>query len=369
MVRKGASNISRRQALLSALAFVGYRGWSATAMPSTVRVPQVDSLVISVLVDNQVFGPFLTDIERSDLLVERQGGGVRGGRMTATTLLAEFGFSVLAESGVPGQVRRVLIDFGYSPKTLANNADLMGVNLANLDAAVLSHGHLDHHGGIGALAEVGMRQRIPLIVGGEEAFCERTVLRGSSPFVMGALDRSTVREAGFDVQITSTSAIIGDHAWTTGEIPLTSSERPAVPTRMEPGHGCDVDQLSNAKRTVGTIDDDAEHELATCYAIRDKGLVVITSCGHRGVVNSIRQAQVASGIDKVHAVIGGFHLVAPRTPEEAMATVDALEEIAPDYIVPMHCTGDVFIVEALRRMPAKVIQPYVGSRFHFGSRA
>lgn len=186
---------------------------------------------------------------------------------------------------------------------------------------------------------------------------------------MGALERSTVREAGFDVHITSTPQIIGDHAWTTGEIPLTSSERPAIPTRMEPGQGCNVNRLSNAKQPVDAIDDDGEHELATCYAIRDKGLVVITSCGHRGLINSIRQAQAASGIDKVHAVIGGFHLVAPRTPEEAMKTVDALAEIGPDYIVPMHCTGEAFIAEAIRRMPQKVIRPYVGSRFHLGIRA
>jgi 7,8-dihydropterin-6-yl-methyl-4-(beta-D-ribofuranosyl)aminobenzene 5'-phosphate synthase len=374
LVRKCGSLISRREALLGGVAFAGCRSLNLSAAPLIDRVPQIDGLVISVLVDNQVFGPFLPAIERSDLLVERQtrgmGRGIQGGRMTANTLLAEFGFSVLAESQVEGQLRRVLIDFGYSPQALANNVELMGVNLTNLDAAVLSHGHLDHYGGIGALAAIGIRQGVPLIVGGEEAFCQRSsALRGSPPFSMGALDRSTVREAGFEVQIRSMPEIIGDHAWTTGEIPLTGSERAAIPTRMEPGKGCDIDQLSNAKQAVEAIDDDGEHELATCYAIRDKGLVVITSCGHRGVINSIRQAQVASGIDKVHAVIGGFHLVAPRTAEEAMATVDAFEEIDPDYIVPMHCTGEAFIAEASKRMPEKVIRPYVGSRFHLGVRA
>jgi 7,8-dihydropterin-6-yl-methyl-4-(beta-D-ribofuranosyl)aminobenzene 5'-phosphate synthase len=367
VVRKCGSRTTRREVLLGGLAFAGCRSLNAFAAPLIEHVPEIDSLLISVLVDNQVFGPFLPSIERSDLLVERQGGGVQSGRMTATTLVAEFGFSVLAESEVAGQSRRVLIDFGYSPQALANNAELMDVDLANLDAAVLSHGHLDHYGGIGALVHIGLRQGAPLIVGGEEAFCQRTVLRGSPPLSMGALDRSTVREAGFDVHITSTPRIVGDHAWTTGQIPLTSNERPAMPTRMKPGQGCDVDQLSNAKRAVDAIDDDGEHELATCYAIRDKGLVVITSCSHRGVINSIRQARAASGIDRVHAVIGGFHLVAPRTPEETMKTVDALEEIGPDYIVPMHCTGEAFIAEAVKRMPRKVIRPYVGSRFHLGA--
>lgn len=138
---------------------------------------------------------------------------------------------------------------------------------------------------------------------------------------------------------------------------------------MEPGQGCDVEKLSAAKRAVEAVDDDGEHELATCYAVKDRGLVVITSCGHRGVINSIQQAQRVSGIDQVHAVIGGFHLVAPRTPDEASKTVEELGKIDPDYIVPMHCTGEVFIAEAIQRMPQKVIRPYVGSRFHFGLRA
>lgn len=218
MGRNRDRQMSRRDALLGGLAFLGCRSWRALAAPFLEIVPQVDSLVVSILADNQVFGPFLPQIERSDLLVERQGVGIRDGRMRANTLQAEFGFSVLAESLVGGQSRRVLIDFGYSAQALLNNAELMGVDLARIDAAVLSHGHLDHYGGIGALAEVGMRPGIPLVVGGEEAFCQRSVLRGPSPFSMGALDRSTARDAGFEIDIAPDPQIVGDHAWTTGEI-------------------------------------------------------------------------------------------------------------------------------------------------------
>ena len=93
--------------------------------------------------------------------------------------------------------------------------------------------------------------------------------------------------------------------------------------------------------------------------------MVIASCSHRGVINSVRRAQAVSGIDKVHAVIGGFHLVRPRTEDEARCTVAEFARIDPTYIIPMHCTGEVFIAEALRLMPQKVVRSYVGSTFVF----
>jgi 7,8-dihydropterin-6-yl-methyl-4-(beta-D-ribofuranosyl)aminobenzene 5'-phosphate synthase len=115
------------------------------------------------------------------------------------------------------------------------------------------------------------------------------------------------------------------------------------------------------------LPDDGEHELATCYAVKGLGLVVIASCSHRGVLNSVRRAQAISGIQKVHAVVGGFHLVRPRTDDEARRTVAEFAKIDPTYIVPMHCTGEVFIQEALRVMPAKIVRPYVGTRFTFAA--
>jgi 7,8-dihydropterin-6-yl-methyl-4-(beta-D-ribofuranosyl)aminobenzene 5'-phosphate synthase len=108
------------------------------------------------------------------------------------------------------------------------------------------------------------------------------------------------------------------------------------------------------------------HELATCYVVKDRGLVVTTSCGHRGILNTIERARAISGVNHVHAVVGGFHLVWPRDEADANRTVEALRSIDPDFIVPMHCSGERFTVEAQRRMPGKVIRPYVGSKFFFG---
>lgn len=344
----------------------------ARAPKAAMAVPEVDSLTLVVVDDATTFGPFLPNLTLDGLTVVRagNGGGPQSPRMLPHALLGEFGLSVLAESRKADRTRRVLVDFGYARETLANNMALLGIDPLRIDAAVLSHGHLDHYGGYPALFGdiAATAHRLPLIVGGEETFCERVALIGNPPLVMGALDRVALARAGFDVQIRQVPSIVADHAFTTGTIPLDSFERAAIPTAMRPGVGCDRAALAPAKRTAVQLADDGEHELATCYAVRGLGLVVIASCSHRGVINSVRRAQAVSGIDKVHAVVGGFHLVRPRTEDEARRTVAEFARIDPTYIVPMHCTGEVFIAEALRLMPQKIVRSYVGSRFTFADK-
>ncbi len=331
------------------------------------RSPQVDAVTLQVLVDNATFGPFLPDLALPGLRVVRHTGDAGSQVMAARALRGEFGLSILATSRRGDAVARVLIDFGYSPETVRNNLTLLGIDPAVIDAAVLSHGHLDHYGGFPGFFGAHAGRSVPLYVGGEEAFCERLAMIGNPPPLMGTLDRAALLDAGFEVRIASSPQIIKDQAQTTGTIPLVSFERAAIPTQMRPGKGCDKAGLKAAKRNVAQLPDDGEHELATFYAVQDLGLVVIASCSHRGVINSVRQAQKISGIEKVHAVVGGFHLVRPRTEEEAKRTVAEFAAINPTYIVPMHCTGEVFIQEAMRVMPQKIVRPYVGTELVFAA--
>ncbi|TGX55255.1 MBL fold metallo-hydrolase [Sphingomonas gei] len=330
-------------------------------------MPIVDSLTLQVLDDNASFGPFLPDLMLPGLKVLRHTGDAGAPVMSRHALHAEFGLSILAISRRGGSSAKVLIDFGYSPEAIRNNLAMLGIDLSDLDAAVLSHGHLDHYGGFPGFFGAGSTHAVPLYVGGEEAFCERIALIGNPPPVMGALDRAALASAGFRVHISAQPEIIRGQAFTTGTIPLSSFERPAIPTRMRPGKGCDRAALDPAKRAATLLPDDGAHELATCFAVKGLGLVVIASCSHRGVINTVRRAQIVSGVDKVHAVVGGFHLVRPRTEDEAKRTVAEFAAIDPTYVVPMHCTGDVFIQEAMRVMPQKVVRPYVGTELVFSS--
>jgi 7,8-dihydropterin-6-yl-methyl-4-(beta-D-ribofuranosyl)aminobenzene 5'-phosphate synthase len=114
------------------------------------------------------------------------------------------------------------------------------------------------------------------------------------------------------------------------------------------------------------VADNFQGEHATCYHVKDRGLVIITSCGHAGVINSIRQAQKASGVGKVHAVVGGFHL-APAPDDVVAKTVAAFRDIDPDYIIPAHCTGLNAIIAVHQAMPKKLVMPSTGTRVIFAA--
>ena len=354
-----------RRGFLGSAAALCYAGFGKAGRASTLAVPVVDAVTVQIVVDNATFGPFLPDQNLPGLKVIRGGNGAPGPVMSPHALMGEFGLSVLAESKLASATKRVLVDFGYSPEVLRNNLTLLGIDPKSLDGSTLSHGHLDHYGGFSGLfnGKDASAQHLPLLVGGEEVFCERLAMIGTPPPIMGTLDRKKLAQAGFDVRIAPDPQLVGGHAYTTGVIPLVSFERAAIPTQMRPGIGCNANALSEAKRHVKQIPDDGEHELATCFAVKDLGLVVVASCSHRGVLNSVRRAQEISGVTKIHAVIGGFHLVRPRTEDEARRTVAEFAKIDPAYIIPMHCTGEVFIAEALRVMPNKIIRPYVGTKF------
>jgi 7,8-dihydropterin-6-yl-methyl-4-(beta-D-ribofuranosyl)aminobenzene 5'-phosphate synthase len=328
--------------------------------------PQVDAVTIQVLVDNMTFGPFLSDLTLPGLKVIRNTGDKGKAVMAPRALNGEFGLSLLATSRRGDSTAVVLVDFGYAAETVRNNLALLGIDPVKIDAAILSHGHLDHYGGFPGFFGKGAQRKIPLHVGGEEVFCERLAI-GNPPPLMGTLDRRALLDAGFDVKISSLPEVVAGQALTTGIIPLLGFERTAIPTQMRPDKGCNRAALAPDKRDAAQLPDDGEHELATFYIVKNVGLVVIASCSHRGVINSVRQAQKISGVDKVHAVVGGFHLVRPRTEEEAKQTVAELATIDPTYVVPMHCTGEVFIQEAIRVMPQKVIRPYVGTELVFAA--
>jgi 7,8-dihydropterin-6-yl-methyl-4-(beta-D-ribofuranosyl)aminobenzene 5'-phosphate synthase len=164
--------------------------------------------------------------------------------------------------------------------------------------------------------------------------------------------------------------VIGGQAFTTGAIARTTFETVQPAAKIELGQregaGCDASHFTPEEQAGQVVPDQFWFEHATCFHVKDRGLVVISSCGHAGIVNTVKAAQAASGIEKVHAVMGGFHL-AP-TPEPYVAqTIDALKEINPDYLVPMHCSGRTFTRLADAAMPGKIIPPSTGTRFVFGA--
>jgi 7,8-dihydropterin-6-yl-methyl-4-(beta-D-ribofuranosyl)aminobenzene 5'-phosphate synthase len=97
--------------------------------------------------------------------------------------------------------------------------------------------------------------------------------------------------------------------------------------------------------------------------VRDKGLVVITGCSHAGVINTVRYARKLTGVDRVYAVIGGFHLGTPLFEPIIEPTVKALEEFQPQVIVPTHCTGWRAAHALEAAFPEAFVPGSVGTRY------
>ena len=341
-----------------------------TAPARTLRgeVPVVDRLAVRMVTDNIVI-QFVASEKRDGLTIERKSGNTHPDRPPRTILNGEWGLAMHAQSFAGEVERNVMIDFGYTPEVLLNNLAILNIDPATFDAMVLSHGHYDHFGGmVGFLNAKGgvLKKKLPFYVGGEDCFCLRRNPGGN----FGALDRKAILDADLTLMMASEPAIVADHAFTTGRIGQTSFEKPLQPSTefvgIVDGFGCFPEDMPPEKNTGTYIPDDFDHEIATNYMVRDKGLVVLTSCSHRGVINTVRQAMAASGIDKVHAVIGGFHVVPPLGDDYINKTIDEFRDIDPDYLVTAHCTGDRFYDLARAALGDKVIHSAVGTRFVFG---
>ena len=129
--------------------------------------------------------------------------------------------------------------------------------------------------------------------------------------------------------------------------------------------GCNWSHYLPTEMEGKIVPDEHIHEHATCFNIRDMGLVVISSCGHVGIVNSVKQAQEVSGIQKVHAIVGGFHL-GPAPADYLKEVVAEIKKLDPDVVIPMHCSGLNFVQEATAQMGDKVLVTTTGSRLSFG---
>lgn len=345
---------------------VGRSGrWLARAQPS--MPPVVDSLTVTVVTDayHDLLAP---NLKLPDVDVQRVRRIFHG----------QHGLSLHLKSQRGRETRNFLLDFGFTPEALITNLNLLKIDTALLDALILSHGHKDHFGSLVPFLKrdrAKMRKDLPMYVGGEDVFCHRWLGRpGGKRRSFGVVDRRDLAAANVRVVMAEKPAAIEGQAFTTGTIARESFEKVLHNTIVEVGvrdsAGCSDSQFRShftKEELEGKfLFDNHWGEHATCFNIKDRGLVVMTSCGHAGLINTIRQAQAISGVQKVHAVMGGFHL-APAKEAYVAQEVQALKKIDPDYIIPMHCSGATFTHIVAREMPDKLIMSYVGTRYIFGA--
>lgn len=340
------------------------------AEPISGTVPEVDGLAVRVVTDSYQFA-VAPSRKVGSVDIQHFGWGISGDKPPGRTLISEFGLSMHVQSRRGAETRSMLVDFGFTPEALINNTELLGIDPASLDALVLSHGHYDHFGGlVGFLRQNKgkLNAKLPLYIGGEGCFCSREWTAPPVKGNFGALDRKALEDADLTVTYAEGPSLIANHGFTTGQIGLGSFEKLLSPSAMkigiDHGIGCYADKLPEDERTKAVIPDQFRHEIATAFNLKGRGLVVLTSCSHRGVINAINQAKAASGVRKVHAVIGGFHL-APYQEDYVRETIASFKTIDLDYVIPLHCTGEPFYEMAKADMPAKLLRSYTGTRFVF----
>jgi 7,8-dihydropterin-6-yl-methyl-4-(beta-D-ribofuranosyl)aminobenzene 5'-phosphate synthase len=347
---------------------------SAHAAPVRIDVPVVDEVIVREITDN-THDIFLRGAAAPGLTVSRVGfPEARQGK----TLESEWGLALHVQSCKGPETRRYLLDFGFTPDVYANNLEILKIDVTQVNALIISHGHFDHVGGLMGFLEAQrarMRKNLRLYTGGEDDFCHRYNRNPDGSFTeFGTpLDRRRLRALDVETVLAEAPVVIEGQAFTTGVVPRTSIEHVLPNTWMEygvrDGLGCDANAYMNhhftADELAGKPEPDQHwHEHATCFRLGDRGLVVLTSCGHAGIINTLRRAQEVAGVDKIYALVGGFHL-APAPDDYLRKVMAELKKFDLEHVFPMHCSGQNFIDLAKQEMPEKLVLCATGSSYTF----
>jgi len=317
---------------------------------STIDLREVDRVEILTLQDNTID---LTQQDNNDVI---QRAMPLVGMEVKNSILAEHGFSSLVTVTEGEASRCMLFDFGFSEHGAAFNADALGADLTRVESMALSHGHLDHVGGIQELVKRTGKTGIPLVLH-PAAFRNPRFLKISDDFklIFPPFTREKAEAAGAAVVDTQQPYALLDHAAAfLGQIPRTTAFEKGAPNLY-----CEID----GREQPDPFDDDS----AIVFNVKGKGLVVLSGCAHSGIVNTVAYAIEATGVDRIMAVMGGFHLSGMDVDTVIQPTIDALKAFNPTYIVPTHCTGRQAIQRIEKEMPDSFVLNMSGTRLTFSA--
>lgn len=288
----------------------------------TNGLKSVNRIEVTTLLDNYV-----------DILLEsaphvRRPPLAKGGELPTDTLVAEHGLSLLIKTTREKQNNSVLLDTGYNSHSVIHNMEWLGIDAQAIESIVISHSHMDHAGALYPLVE---KMTPPVsVVAHPEIFSHPRLLKfpdGRRLKFPTCYDPDQMQSAGIDVmESKGPTPIAGGTIVVTGEVERTTGFEKGMP-------GVFVEKNNQLQPDI--IEDDQ----SLILNLEGRGLVLITGCCHAGLINTLRYAEKITGINKVHAVLGGFHLSGAAFAPIVESTIEALGQINPEIIIPMHCTG------------------------------
>ena len=314
-------------------------------MSPLLALPAVDGVEITTIMDNSF-----------DLLMAStpvaQRFPLRQDYFERPQLRAEHGSSTLITVINQGKRETILFDTGVSPDGALHNTDVLGIHLNEIQAIVLSHGHTDHTQGLdGFLDRLGKR-RLPILLHPDAFLKRRLVINDDKVVDLPPPSLRDLEREGIELLVErGPSFLVNGNVLVTGQVERT--------TDFETGMKNQQAEIDGQWQPDPWVYDDQ----AMIINVRGKGLVVITGCGHAGVVNILRHASAQTGIEQIYAVIGGFHLSGAAFEPIIPQTIAALQQFNPAVVVPAHCTGWRATHGIAHAMPEAFIPNAVGTTF------
>lgn len=314
----------------------------------------VDKVRVRVLTENITDITLLTDPKFKDR-VQQPG---------ASTLmcLAEHGLAMLFEVTMGNSTHTFLFDAGGLLGSIANNMKYLQIDPKKIENFVLSHGHFDHFGGLNYIINQ-FSQGTEIIVA-KNAFLPKWALRGELTGKSMKLDKEKLGQLQkeqkirqlpllnkelFNEQIknnnlklveTSKPLQLAPGVWTSGEI--------ETPVKEELTSGLYV------QKNDEILFDDFRDEISIFINVKNKGLIILTGCGHTGIMNTVKMAQKLSGINKIYALIGGYHMNW-ASKNRIDKTIEFLKKLNPEILCAMHCSGFNFTAKLMNEIPNSVL--------------
>lgn len=261
-------------------------------------------------------------------------------------LIAKHGLSFFLESKIMNVISKIIMDVGPAPDIALRNAERLGLDIRKSDSIFITHGHYDHVGALSAFLKF-IDRPIPVIshpdiIDQKIAFRPRLISIGmdSKQFEMWS-DHFIFNLKPFE---------ISKGVMTSGEIMRS--------TDFE-----DVKGFWKIKNNLFTKDNLFE-EQSLVINIRNKGLIILIGCGHPGVINIIRHIQKITEIKKIHAVIGGMHLL-KADRNKILKVIKELLTLDFDFVHPCHCTGTKAINLFMNSFEERCIPIQTGSILRF----